>query len=83
MPYFKDTYGAQTWTTLERQGGPSEMFALTLAYGAGGYFFTVSPGMKDQCFAMRMMQRLQVKSDEWEPLPADPERNKLCVENPV
>ena len=83
MPYFKDTNCTLAWTTLERQASKSEMFALILTYGAGGYFFTISPGMKDQRFAMRMMQRLRTKSDEWEPLPTDTERNKLCTENPV
>ena len=55
MPYFKVTNWPLAWTTLERQASKSEMFALTLTYGAEGYFFTVSPSMKEQGFAMRMM----------------------------
>ena len=65
LPFFRDTSGALKWSTLERQASKSEMFGLMLTYGAGGYFFTVSPGMKDQRFAMRMMQRLRTKADTW------------------
>jgi hypothetical protein len=88
MPYFRDTTGALKWSTLERQASKSEMLALTLAYGAGGYFFTVSPGMKDQRFAMRLMQRLRSKSDKWgdnkKDFPTtDGAREKLHSENPV
>ena len=87
MPYFRDTSGALKWSTLERQGSKSEMFAMTLTYGAGGYFFTVSPAMKNQRLAIRMMKRLRVNSgkDTWDSasFPTDKQREKLCAANPV
>ena len=85
MPFFTDTTNAQKWSTSERKGSKNDMFGLMLTYGAGG--FTVSPAMKDQRFAMRMMQRLRVQSgtNTWNPanFPDGNQRAKLSAENPV
>ena len=52
------------WSPGERTKSKGHMYAMGQTYGMGGFFVTYSPSMKDQWFAIRMMQREQKKGKE-------------------
>lgn len=84
LRYFKDPSGADKWSKLERLGSKGDLFGMMRTYGACGYFFTVSPSMKDKKFAIRMMQRQlneQFEEDTIKNLD-DRTRENLTAENP-